>query len=69
MSKPWSGLQVTDPALIAAYESLLLPSESEEVASAPSPELRRERLLSRALVRATLARYCTDPCRHVLQTP
>jgi 4'-phosphopantetheinyl transferase len=48
---------VVDPALLAAYEALLAPHERARRDRYRFPHSRREYLLTRALVRATLSRY------------
>ena len=53
---------MSDPALLADYEALLSAAERAEVAAA-APDVAREALLSRAMLRATLARYCGATCR------
>jgi 4'-phosphopantetheinyl transferase len=49
--------EITDPRLLAAYEALLSPEERARKARYHFEHSRREYLLTRALVRATLARY------------
>ncbi len=47
-----------EPRLLDAYRALLSPAELESAEGATaSPEVRTERLLSKALARVTLARY------------
>lgn len=46
-----------DENLLAEYEQLLTAEERTLVVAAATPELRKERLLARVLVRTTLARY------------
>ncbi|EFJ24908.1 hypothetical protein SELMODRAFT_149567 [Selaginella moellendorffii] len=48
---------VQSPSLLKAYESFLSSDERDRVYSVDSERLRKERLLTRALVRTTLARY------------
>ncbi|EFJ30225.1 hypothetical protein SELMODRAFT_90598, partial [Selaginella moellendorffii] len=47
---------VQSPSLLKAYESFLSSDERDRVYSVDSERLRKERLLTRALVRTTLAR-------------
>eukprot|EP00850_Spirogloea_muscicola_P009081 SM000050S17006 [mRNA] locus=s50:330254:334202:- [translate_table: standard] len=49
---------VHDPDILHTYHSILSPAEQLHVAAANSEALRRERLLARALVRTSLAKYC-----------
>jgi 4'-phosphopantetheinyl transferase len=49
--------QVTDPALLTAYEALLTPEERARRDRYRFEHSRREYLLTRALVRTTLSRY------------
>jgi|HubBroStandDraft_4_1064222.scaffolds.fasta_scaffold408905_1 4'-phosphopantetheinyl transferase len=49
--------EITDAALLAAYERLLSPEEHARRARYRFEPSRREYLLTRALVRATLSRY------------
>ncbi len=48
--------QVTDGGLLAQYEQLMSAEERSHVMAASTPELRKERLLARVLVRTTLSR-------------
>ncbi len=49
-------LQVQDASLLAQYEQLLTAEEHSHMMAAATPELRKERLLARVLVRTTLSR-------------
>jgi 4'-phosphopantetheinyl transferase len=53
--------EITDGALLAAYERLLAPEEHARRARYRFEPSRREYLLTRALVRATLSRYAPVP--------
>ena len=55
--------QVPDDIVFGRYLGLLSTEERQYVATAAYPALQRERILSRALVRTTLARYCSDAVR------
>lgn len=51
------GVQVQHAGLLAKYEELLTAEEHSHMMAATTPELRKERLLARVLVRTTLSRY------------
>ncbi|KAK9917310.1 hypothetical protein WJX75_003017 [Coccomyxa subellipsoidea] len=51
---------VQHAGLLAKYEELLTAEEHSHMMAATTPELRKERLLARVLVRTTLSRYCDD---------
>jgi hypothetical protein len=48
---------VQHAGLLAKYEELLTAEEHSHMMAATTPELRKERLLARVLVRTTLSRY------------
>ncbi|KAK9829352.1 hypothetical protein WJX72_005328 [[Myrmecia] bisecta] len=50
--------KLTDDALLSEYEGLLSSEEQAGVSAITNAAVRKERLLARALVRTTLARYC-----------
>ena len=49
-------LQVSSPSLLDRYRGLLTEAELQHVAEGSSAAVQQERLLTRALVRSTLAR-------------
>jgi len=53
-----SPFQVPEDLIAGPYRDLLSPDEAAYVAAAGEPQLQRDRLLARALVRVTLAHYC-----------
>ncbi len=59
-------VQVPDTLAFDSYSELLPPDEQEYVVAAPERHMQRDRLLARALVRTTLARYCSNCVRCTL---
>lgn len=55
--------QVPDQLAFGALHELLSPDEREYCSVPSEAHLQRDRLLARALVRTTLARYCSDGVR------
>jgi hypothetical protein len=51
---------VPDQLAVGALHDLLSPDEREYCAVPAEVHLQRDRLLARALVRTTLARYCSS---------
>lgn len=52
-----------DQLAFGALHGLLSPDEREYCCLPSEAHLQRDRLLARALVRTTLARYCSDGVR------
>ena len=55
--------QVPDELAFGTLHELLSPDEREYCALPSEAHLQRDRLLARALVRTTLARYCSNGVR------
>jgi hypothetical protein len=54
---------VPDDLAFGSYRDLLPPDEEKYCCAPAEAQLQRNRLLARALVRTTLARYCGDGVR------
>jgi phosphopantetheinyl transferase len=53
--------QVTSPAALQHYSSLLTPEELSSCHGSTRPEAAKERILARAFVRSVLAQYVAGP--------